>query len=500
MASRKFFSLVVMLGTAVVLPKAAVAQQKANTSDIRSLVQRLEAAEARIRQLEGQLQDQPTTDHLQAIDLQEIEGVVERVSALEKKVAKQDEVGPASEEESWIDVTGDKPTVKVHGRMYVDYQTIHQSTNNMNTLGDLGDGARFDAVWLRAEGEAFGTMFYRMQFDLAATPSPAFKDMYMGFKDLPYVGNIKVGHFKEPFSLEWYTSLNYITYMERSMAQALDPHRNVGIMIYDANDAQTMTWALGTFRGAANSPDNGRDVDFDEGNQAITGRLTFCPYYDEGSNGRYMLHLGSAYSYRESYDHDGDGQAGYGFNGRSFSQGPENNLFGTWVRTGDDLLDTHDFQLFNGQAGLVWGSFSLASEWTGAYVNGPGNADLFYHGAYASATYFLTGEHRPYDRKTGVWGRVKPLENFFLVPAGCGTCSGWGAWELKARLSYLDLDDPDDPGDALTGDINGLTLGVNWYLNPYMRVMLEYHHVNLDNRTTGNSTGDFFAMRSQVTF
>ena len=45
-------------------------------------------------------------------------------------------------------------------------------------------------------------------------------------------------------------------------------------------------------------------------------------------------------------------------------------------------------------------------------------------------SYFLTGEHRPYDRTAGKFNRVIPFENFFRVRTECGEIvTGMGAWE-----------------------------------------------------------------------
>ena len=57
---------------------------------------------------------------------------------------------------------------------------------------------------------------------------------------------------------------------------------------------------------------------------------------------------------------------------------------------------------------------------------------------YATAGYFLTGDHRPYLKKAGAIDRVKVLRNLGAHDdCGCG----WGALELAARYSFLDLND-----------------------------------------------------------
>ncbi len=93
-------------------------------------------------------------------------------------------------------------------------------------------------------------------------------------------------------------------------------------------------------------------------------------------------------------------------------------------------------------------------------------------GYYAFVSYFLTGEHRPY--KNGSFGRVKPkntIEN-----------KGFGAVEILARYSVLDTSDSNAQTTFGERETNGttkdITFGVNWYLNPYVRVM--YNFVNSD--------------------
>ena len=76
-------------------------------------------------------------------------------------------------------------------------------------------------------------------------------------------------------------------------------------------------------------------------------------------------------------------------------------------------IDTRD--LVGAELAFVYGPLSFQSEYYVNYINRITGADCKAQGAYAYVSYFLTGENRPYDRTRGIFGRVKPYENFFRV-------------------------------------------------------------------------------------
>jgi len=51
-----------------------------------------------------------------------------------------------------------------------------------------------------------------------------------------------------------------------------------------------------------------------------------------------------------------------------------------------------------------------------------------------------------------------------------------GAWQVAARYSWIDLND----GNVFGGQINSMTLGVNWFPNPNVKVMLNYLLIDVD--------------------
>ncbi len=129
--------------------------------------------------------------------------------------------------------------------------------------------------------------------------NPAFNEMYLNWSQLPYVGNFRVGNFKEPIGFEHMESDVYFAvhgafvsarFCVWSVQWRL--YAWLGFLQLDFADQQPLG-AIGFF---GNNDDN---FGYSLGNDyALTGRLTWCPYYDEPTDGRYVLHFGVAGSTR----------------------------------------------------------------------------------------------------------------------------------------------------------------------------------------------------------
>jgi phosphate-selective porin OprO/OprP len=355
--------------------------------------------------------------------------------------------------------------LKIGGRINSDWAVLMSGDDDLEAaVGGLEEGAEFRRARLYLEGVLYDRVEFKAQYDFAGG-DPAFKDVYLGLIDLPVVGGLRVGQFKEPFSLEEVTSSNYITFMERALLNALVPSRSTGFMTHHHAFDQRLAWAAGVFR----DPDDFGDQSGD-GEWSFTGRLTGLPWYQD--EGRSLLHLGGGYSYRKLNDET-----------IRFSARPEVHLAPRFVDTGSFAADTAN--LWGGEAALVHGPFSLQGEYVHSAVDATMRANPDFDGYYVQASYFLTGEHRPYKTGEGVFDKVKPKRPFLFRDPGA-----LGAWELALRYSDLDISDAGIRG----GEIRDVTVGVNWYLNTNTRVMLNY--VNGDPDGVGNA--DMFQMRFQV--
>ncbi len=403
--------------------------------------------------------------------------LAKRIADLEKSIKKMDEKAAADKK-----AAAGKFSTAVGGRFYWDTAAFTQDAIDKARVNEK-NGTEFRQLRLNASGAGFDVMKYKVEVDFAGEAVVA-KDVYFAVTDLPIVQNVQVGHFKEPFSLDELTPDQYDMFMERSTGGGLiAPSRHMGVMAYGNNEAETATYAIGGFAEKAGA---GIVQDDDLGG-ALTMRATYLPWYDEATEGRGLLHLGAAYSYRDPF------QSKY-----SMSYRPESHLATAITPTA--MTDVNERNMLGTELAFVYGPFSVQSEYMLNAINRSAHSDAQINSAYVEVSYFLTGENRPYNRKSGVFDRVKPYENFFRVRDEDGNVyMGKGAWELKYRYSYLDCYD----GGAIAGGstVGDNTFGVNWYLNPYTRVMAEYVHSGI-NRFGGAGEGDLniVQVRAQIDF
>ena len=391
---------------------------------------------------------------------------------------KQQALGEASQQ----------PTFDIGGQVQIDYLLIGQDAANRATVGDANDVFGFRRARLTANGEAFEVVTYAIGFDFALEGRPSFLDNWIAVRDLPVVGNFRVGRFFEPFSLERYTQNRYNTFLERSLADAFAPARNLGMMVHDTVGVeQRGTWAVGWFR--SDTDDFGNSFS-DTGGWALTTRGTWLPLYDAASDGRTLLHLGAAFTYRSAEN----GQVAFDSFPEARAGNEDTSGIPLFVDTG--TIAAASDQRIGTEIALIRGPLYIQAEYISTWVDQTGGPGLLFHGAYANISYFLTGENRTYDKQRGAFDRVYPYENFFRVRTDEGIQTGRGAWEIAARWSVIDLDDANIQG----GTLHDLTLGLNWYLNPYTRVKWEYIRAQLDRAPVGDSLAHIFGMRFDIDF
>ncbi len=426
-------------------------------------------------------------------------GIEQRIERLEKMIdGLQDELlktrremnRAAAEKEK-----GAKGVVKTDGKEDI---TVSTAAGGFNVKSDNGNSFRFggrllfdydffddvftgngesqsEGEWRRTRLTASGSVKKDWKYKLtvniddadeAADVNTAYVE-YAGFKPLA----VRVGKFKEPFSLERMTSSKWLSTIERNMTLdflggnlgAGEPDLG-GVQLSGYHkDMSHLNWAIGVF-------DDGSEDEDGQDNYSVTGRVALAPHFGED----HFLHLGAAFSVREI-----EGRVGYRSRlGVHTADGGRPTLAAAWV---------DDVEQYGLETAYVNGAFSLQAEYIDVTADGDtGRAgedgapldgtctdanddiikcgDIDFDGYYLQGAYTLTGETRSYKTKGAVFDKVKPG-------------GAMGAWELVAR--YEDVDVDDDNEDRSVGAEKWI-LGVNWYANNNLKFMLNYLDAEVD--------------------
>jgi phosphate-selective porin OprO/OprP len=389
------------------------------------------------------------------------------------------------------------PNVTVNGVFQADAGWIHQDAVSETLYGPIQDGSDFRRTRLSAKGGVTETTNYFFQMDFGFFGRPTFTDVWLEQTQVPIFGNVRIGQWKQPFGLETVSSFRYTTFMERSLLfQPFTPFRHLGIGFYNSADDLSATWAASVFR---TGQDQFGGTLSSSGGYGTSERLTWNPAWDNA--GKNYVHLGFGHFFNAppgqsvnfrtipEFFVGANGPGAVGTSGQVVPGGSNGTPF--FVATGN--LDVPYYNVLGSELLWVDGPVSLQSEAMVSLVSHAGSTAVL-PGAYAQAGYFLTGEHRPYDRKYGTIDRVIPKSN--LGHDGKTCRSGCGAWEVAGRWSYLDLNDAAIRG----GTIMDYTAGINWYWNPWTKMVLNYVHAISDSATSLEARTDMFGVRAQIDF
>lgn len=401
-----------------------------------------------------------------------------------------------------------RTSMEVFGRLHVDYIGFPNNDAQIDVLEGGPEGPQdqlgFRRMRIGVRGVLPGNMTYCVESELAFDDID-FRDAWLGWHKLPYIQSVRIGNQKRPYGLDHINDSNFAIFMERPMVVEAfnEDNRRLGIQTLGATPDLTWNWRLGIFNQRLLR--NRADYRSDHLQPEIAGRIANTIWYDETSGGRGYAHWAvSASSASPDGSVDGDnGGTGPDQNEARFRTHPELQSFTRWLDTGR-IARANNYQLLGWETVINVGAVQLGGEYQNVWLDrdqGFGR-DLHFHGGYVYASYFLTGEHLPWDRTRGSLGRVMPLEEFFFVHrcAG-GSGAGWGAWQLAARYSYADLED----ADVLGGEGESLTLGLNWYWTSNARLQLNYVWGEIENNAVTRGiplSGDYeiFGVRAMVDY
>ena len=420
----------------------------------------------------------------------------QRLSVLEKELQGMRDAEVKSKQTS-----SSKPSMNINGRIHLDYwgfpddsPGIHFFENPL-TGDDPEDRFLFRRIRVGFQGDFVDNMLYRVQIDFNTPNSAEMKDMYLGFKDLPILGRLLIGHQKRPLGLDHLNSTRFNVFIERPLVVEAfnEDARRLGIASYNVTEDEQYHWRYGLY--ALESLSGNGKIIGDASQWSANARLASSPWYDDASGGRDYFHWAIAGMIARP-NGDGDPNANQG----RFRTNAELRSDRRWIDT-ESIAGADWYEVLGLETILNRGPLQVVGEYQWNWMQrddttagtGP---DLSFHGAYVYIAYMLTGEHVPYERQSGTIGRVKPFENFSPEDRAGGVGSGWGAWQVALRYSYLDLTDNDVRG----GIENNLTFGLVWHFNSHSSLQFNviYGDIREHASVGGFTDGHFTALGTRL--
>ena len=188
----------------------------------------------------------------------------------------------------------------------------------------------------------------------------------------------------------------------------------------------------------------------------------------------------------------------------------------TFLNTGTIGTAAHPIShgyVINLETAATWRSLFWQGEYYHYSVDRIGLPSASFDGGYGQIAWTLTGETRPYNSQAASYFRVSPAHPFSPKEGG------WGAWEIAARVSYVDLDANFTPGELLAAEPSAIlggrqtaySIGLNWYPNDEVRLMFDFSHVDYQKPNAASVVGlplgapagarfDTIALRAQVAY
>jgi len=423
-------------------------------------------------------------------------------------------------------------SLAIRGRFQFDYAGFSQdSTHPAGFAGptDLSSGAVVRRAYFGIEGKAYSDFSYELRFNAggsdggsfgaAGVPSGGEGDPLLNKAVISYTGipnwHLNVGILEPVLMMEGTTSSANLMFMERpdfeNMAAdtfgAGDSRRGVEIGwaktdAFWAGDNVTVTAAFtgGKTGSAANHgsasglavPGSGDE------NSQVLGRVSDRIYSDGISN----ISLGA--SFGKVLNSGSNGNPNGGSQTINLRDRPEIRVDGTrLIATGGIAAKTADMFAVDLQGNFE--NFYLGGEYAqftldrqcgavGAAAGCTTATTVADHPTFwgwaIEGSWILTGETKSYTPSAlnnEVGGFQGPIPSRPFSMSG----GSWGAWELVAR--YTDTNLNWNPGRAaiagtqLAGVLGGeeriVSLGVNWYLNRNIRIMLDDNIVSVSKGT-----------------
>jgi len=408
-----------------------------------------------------------------------------RVDALEQKDASEPTVSYGNGQ----GLTITSPNKDFQLRMSAYFQA-----DDHTFLSDSNPSSNTDQFFIRSARPIFEAKLYdqfsaRLMLDFG-NGQTTLLDAY-GDYNADDAFNLRVGKFKDPIGIERWQSEQNILFVERGMTTNLVPYRDNGVQLYGNIIPHVLEYQLALTNGA---PDQVNSTNSTDDDQNVTARIFAHPFHDADMKVIQGVGIGIAGSYG---NHNGS------VSNPELTSGyvtPAQSKFFTYLAGGTAATTAYasgqQWRL-DPQATYYNGPFSMISEYVLEEQDvrlGNTKKGLENNAWEAIMTYVLTGEDARFDG-------VIPRNNFDPKH------DAWGAFELAGRFSALHIDDSAFPVFAsLAASAKAAqetTLGGTWYMNPNIKLNLDFALTQFDGGALNNGdrpTEKAVLTRAQVKF
>ena len=468
-------SLLVMTGAAHAQTAQTPEQQQA----------RIEALEAQLQALSGQIADLKAATAASLKDVRTVQAAAPTVSIAGGKPAIASSDGAF--------------TANFHAIMQLDAAQYYQDKPlpaSVTNGRDLNSGTNFRRARLGMDGKLFKNFDYNVLLDFGGAGtdgSGTLQELWLQYNYAPF--KVKVGAFAPNVGLEDVASTNGSLFPERPSGSELSrglagADKRIGLQVQAVGERYLISGAV-TGAKAGDPATNDEQLGY-------VGRVAFVPLkgYD------WLVHIGANASKVVTPANIPANPQPYGI---TVSDRPELRVDGTQLITSGAIDST----------GARHYGVELAAQKKNVFVQGEyfdialdrrnpvaGASDPKFKAWYVEGSWVLTGEARKYSATNFAFD-APAVDNPFDPKKG-----QWGAWELAARYSVADLNYHENAtlaADRVRGGDQKITsVGVNWFPNTATKFSLDYLDVNVDRLDgTGLQAGQDYHvinLRSQYAF
>ena len=307
---------------------------------------------------------------------------------------------------------------------------------------------------------------------------------------------VRLGQFKEPFSLEWQGTDKAQWFAERSMGYYLTPGRDMGIMFRGSAFQDSLNYSIGLFNGDG---DDGSTRGSEHDSPEITGRVAVKPLTGSGIEAFRNLQLGVSAGYASidttNIDLKVKSTGMAGLSNRNLYVLTHNTKFGV-------LQDVDKRFRGNAEAAWLMGPIAMTGEYNllkytdlETALRNPEDAD--FSAWYVSGAWCVTGEH--FSLAQGVINPLHP-DRFYNPEEGT-----WGAVVMAARYEHFNGDEDwiTEGANVSVRDADAVSLGITWIPFPMLRLTCDYTWTDLSDpvrvRVNNDGSVDYIERENVLT-